>query len=43
MATTILVWLLAVTLILAGVAGLVLPALPGPALLFAGQIGRAHV
>ena len=41
MATTILIWLLAATLILAGVAGLVLPALPGPLLLFAGLVAAA--
>lgn len=33
---TVLVWILAIVLILVGVAGLVLPALPGPLLLFAG-------
>lgn len=33
---TILLWIFAVLLVLAGLAGLVLPALPGPLLLFAG-------
>jgi uncharacterized protein len=33
---TILIWILAAVLVVVGIAGLVLPALPGPALLFAG-------
>ena len=41
MATTILIWLLAGMLILTGIAGLVLPALPGPVLLFAGLLAAA--
>lgn len=36
MVTTTLIWLLAILLIVAGFLGLVLPALPGPVLLFAG-------
>lgn len=36
MTLTLLLWVLAATLILAGLAGLVLPALPGAPLLFAG-------
>ena len=36
MLSTTLIWLLAVVLIVAGLIGLVLPALPGPVLLFAG-------
>ena len=36
MVTTILLWVLAVALVVAGLAGLILPALPGPPLLFAG-------
>ncbi|NHA14191.1 DUF456 domain-containing protein [Thioalkalivibrio sp. XN279] len=46
---TILLWIFAVLLTLAGLAGLVLPALPGPLLLFAGLFlgawaeGFAHV
>lgn len=35
--STFLIWLLAVVLATAGLAGLVLPALPGPPLLFAGR------
>ncbi|HEX7080070.1 MAG TPA: DUF456 family protein [Gammaproteobacteria bacterium] len=38
MLTTTLLWLLAVVLIVGGLAGLVLPALPGPVLLFAGFV-----
>lgn len=38
MAETVLLWLLAVALIVIGLAGLVLPALPGPPLLFAGLL-----
>lgn len=41
MATTALIWLLAATLVLTGIAGLVLPALPGPVLLFAGLVAAA--
>lgn len=36
MTLTILLWLLAVALVVAGLAGLILPALPGAPLLFAG-------
>ncbi len=36
--TTILLWALAVILVTAGLVGLVLPALPGPVLLFAGFV-----
>ena len=36
MATTILLWILAVVLMIAGIAGLFLPALPGALVLFAG-------
>ncbi|MFU8820051.1 MAG: DUF456 domain-containing protein [Gammaproteobacteria bacterium] len=35
---TVLTWLLAILLVAAGLAGLVLPALPGPLLLFAGLL-----
>ena len=38
MLSTTLIWLLAVVLIVAGLIGLVLPALPGPVLLFAGLL-----
>jgi hypothetical protein len=38
---TILIWTLAAVLIVAGLAGLVLPALPGPPLLFAGLLAAA--
>jgi len=41
MATTIILWTLAVILITAGLLGLVLPALPGPPLLFAGLLAAA--
>lgn len=41
MTITILLWLLAVVLIVAGVAGLVLPAIPGAPLLFAGLLVAA--
>ena len=41
MATTILIWCLAAVLILVGLAGLVLPALPGPILLFGGLLTAA--
>lgn len=36
-----LIWILAVLLVVAGLAGLVLPALPGPLLLFAGLLMAA--
>ena len=39
--TTILLWALATILIVGGVAGLILPALPGPPLLFAGLLVAA--
>jgi len=38
---TILIWLLAILLIALGLAGLVLPVLPGPLLLFAGLVAAA--
>jgi uncharacterized protein len=38
---SVLIWVLAVLLVVAGLAGLVLPALPGPALLFAGLLMAA--
>lgn len=38
---SVLIWILAVVLIVAGLAGLVLPALPGPLLLFAGLLVAA--
>ena len=41
MTITILLWVIAVVLILAGFAGLVLPALPGAPLLFAGLLFAA--
>lgn len=41
MTTTILIWLLAIVFIVVGLAGLVLPALPGPPLLFAGLLVAA--
>jgi uncharacterized protein YqgC (DUF456 family) len=41
MIATVSIWLLAIVLSLAGLAGLVLPALPGPALLFAGLLTAA--
>jgi len=41
MTTTILLWVLATALVLAGIAGLVLPALPGAPLLFAGLLFAA--
>lgn len=43
MTDAILYWILAVILILAGLAGLVLPALPGPPLLFAGFLLAAWI
>ncbi len=41
MDTTILLWLLATILVLAGLIGLLLPVLPGPPLLFAGLLVAA--
>jgi uncharacterized protein len=41
MAVSALIWTLAVVLVIAGFAGLVLPALPGPPLLFAGLLAAA--
>jgi uncharacterized protein YqgC (DUF456 family) len=41
MDTTILLWLLAAILVLAGLIGLLLPVLPGPPLLFAGLLVAA--
>jgi uncharacterized protein YqgC (DUF456 family) len=41
MDASLLLWILAVVLVLAGFAGLVLPALPGPPLLFAGLVVAA--
>lgn len=41
MTTIILLWLLAAVLIIAGIAGLVLPAIPGAPLLFAGLLVAA--
>ncbi len=41
MLTTTLLWLLAVLLIIGGFAGMVVPALPGPVLLFAGLVVAA--
>jgi uncharacterized protein YqgC (DUF456 family) len=41
MIATISIWLLAIVLSVAGLAGLVLPALPGPALLFGGLVAAA--
>jgi hypothetical protein len=41
MAGTVLLWILAVVLIVIGIAGLVLPALPGPVLLFLGFVAAA--
>ncbi len=41
MDTTILLWILAALLVIAGIAGLVLPALPGAPLLFAGLVVAA--
>ena len=43
MATTVLLWGLALALIAIGVVGLVLPALPGPPLLFAGLLVAAWI
>ncbi|OGI44820.1 MAG: hypothetical protein A2150_05920 [Candidatus Muproteobacteria bacterium RBG_16_64_11] len=41
MTLTVLLWVLAVVLVLAGLAGMVLPALPGAPLLFAGLLAAA--
>jgi uncharacterized protein YqgC (DUF456 family) len=41
MVMTVLLWILAALLVIAGVAGLVLPALPGAPLLFAGLVVAA--
>ncbi len=41
MDTSLLLWILAALLVLAGIAGLVLPALPGAPLLFAGLVVAA--
>jgi uncharacterized protein YqgC (DUF456 family) len=41
MDTTILLWLLAIVMVLVGLLGLLLPALPGPPLLFAGLLVAA--
>lgn len=38
---SVLAWVIAIVLVLAGLAGLVLPALPGPLLLFAGLLVAA--
>jgi len=38
---TVLLWILAVLMVIAGLAGLVLPAVPGPLLLFAGLFTAA--
>jgi uncharacterized protein len=38
---TVLIWVLAILLVAAGLLGLVLPALPGPLLLFAGLLAAA--
>ena len=43
MTVTILIWTLAIVLILSGLAGMVLPALPGPPLLFGGLLTAAWV
>ena len=43
MDTTLLLWILAALLVLAGFAGLMLPALPGAPLLFAGLVVAAWV
>lgn len=43
MATTILLWILAIGLIVVGLLGLVLPALPGPPLLFIGLLAAAWI
>ena len=41
MDTTILLWLLATVMVLAGLLGLLLPVLPGPPLLFGGFLVAA--
>jgi uncharacterized protein YqgC (DUF456 family) len=41
MDTTVLLWLLATVMVLAGLLGLLLPALPGPPLLFGGLLVAA--
>lgn len=43
MAETVLLWVLVVILLLVGLAGLVLPALPGPPLLFGGLLLAAWI
>ena len=43
MTLTVLLWVLAVVLVLAGLAGMVLPALPGAPLLFAGLLTKVGV
>jgi uncharacterized protein YqgC (DUF456 family) len=43
MATTILLWVLAALLVLVGIAGTVLPALPGPALVLGGLVLAAWI
>lgn len=40
---TILLWILAVTLVAAGIAGLVLPVIPGAAIVFAGLVLAAWI
>jgi uncharacterized protein YqgC (DUF456 family) len=42
METTLLLWALAIVLVLIGIAGLVLPAMPGAPLLFAGLLVAAY-
>ncbi len=41
METVIALWLLGVTLVAVGIAGVILPALPGPVLIFAGFLVMA--
>jgi uncharacterized protein len=41
LAATVLLWILAIILIVIGIAGLVVPALPGPVLLFMGLLAAA--
>ncbi len=43
MAETVLLWVLVAVLLLVGLAGLVLPALPGPPLLFGGLLLAAWI
>ena len=43
MAETVILWLLVAVLLLVGLAGLVLPALPGPPLLFGGLLLAAWI